>query len=610
MKNECSNPRRNFLKQSSTAAASIALGAALPSKTNMVQAAPVKNTGKITVSGNKVNVETHTLSAMFERGILRSLKSKITGEEYIALSASTVANPLSLTFNTDVELALGKEPESDIGSVTARAFGYDMAEFRFHGWNGDGILRIGIDRETGDMILEPSAYSSRPGVRACRYYLNGLGENLELVAPFWQGIKLDLTDPLIAGTHWTWPRNWEAGIAVLQSKSDGKSGFWVHTRDYNYRFKALKIGNGDIGNALGFDSEAYGPLDDNLSAGGVEWRVNVFNGGWQKPAEVFSDWLSERYNLDHEVSRRQEWMQDIRMAISWCRTDNKVLDMLAERVDPKKVLIHLPNWRKHRYDQNYPDYTPSEAGISFYQKGKAMGFHVMPHFNAIDMDPSHEVYELLRDFQSRWLGTKELWGWGPDAQFNLPESNNELKKHRSKNVMVKIHPGLGMWRSILCEAIQNASRQMGDLEGTFVDVTHNCVNLHNSIVENMTTAEGMNKLIHQVGNIGSGFVVGGEGLNEATFAGLSVAQAHLFMGGHTQLDGIERTGGCNISDILFGKVCKTIGYSGLTGRREEDDLRLQLHLDHGAIPTFTHASEELLGKPTKLVNRVFELANE
>jgi len=82
------------------------------------------------------------------------------------------------------------------------------------------------------------------------------------------------------------------------------------------------------------------------------------------------------------------------------------------------------------------------------------------------------------------------------------------------------------------------------------------------------------------------------------------------MGGHVPLEGIERTGGCNISDIFFGKVCRTIGYSGLTGKKDGDDLRLQLHLDHGAIPTFTNASVELLSKPTKLVNRVFELSNE
>ncbi len=563
MKNDCPNPRRNFFKQSARAVASLAFGSALSEKVNAVQAAPAQNAGKIIVSGDKINVETHTLSAVFESGILLSLKSKITGEEYISLPASTIPNPLSLTFNTDVELTLGKLSNNDIGSVTARSFGDDAAEFRFHAWNGDGVVRISIDHVTGDMIIEPSAYSSRPGVRACRFYLNGLSENLELIAPFWQGIKLELTDPLIAATHWTWPRNWEAGIAILQSKSNGKSGFWVHTQDYNYRFKALKIGNGDIGHALGFDSEAYGPLDDNLSAGGVVWRINVFNGGWQKPANIFRDWLSIRYNLDYEVTRRQDWMQDIRMAISWCRTDNKILDMLAERIDPKKVLIHLPNWRRDRYDQNYPDYTPSEAGISFYRKGQAMGFHVMPHFNAIDMDPSHEVY----------------------ADITSACSFDSCKRNMS-------------------------SQQMGYLEGTFIDVTHNCVNLHNSIVENMTTAEGMNKLIHQVGNIEGGLVVGGEGLNEATFAGLSVAQAHLFMGGHVPLAGIERTGGCNISDILFGKVCRTIGYSGLTGRNDGDDLRLQLHLDHGAIPTFTHASVELLSKPTKLVNRVFELANE
>ena len=40
-----------------------------------------------------------------------------------------------------------------------------------------------------------------------------------------------------------------------------------------------------------------------------------------------------------------------------------------------------------------------------------MGFHVMPHFNSIDMDPSHPVYNRIRDFQYRHIETKQLLGW-------------------------------------------------------------------------------------------------------------------------------------------------------------------------------------------------------
>ena len=40
-----------------------------------------------------------------------------------------------------------------------------------------------------------------------------------------------------------------------------------------------------------------------------------------------------------------------------------------------------------------------------------MGFHAMPHCNAIDMDPTHPAYAYLRDFQYRDIESKQIQGW-------------------------------------------------------------------------------------------------------------------------------------------------------------------------------------------------------
>jgi len=44
--------------------------------------------------------------------------------------------------------------------------------------------------------------------------------------------------------------------------------------------------------------------------------------------------------------------------------------------------------------------------------------------------------------------------------------------------MVKVHPGLGLWRSILGESVAEASRELA-LESAFIDVTLTTGNLHN-----------------------------------------------------------------------------------------------------------------------------------
>ena len=46
-----------------------------------------------------------------------------------------------------------------------------------------------------------------------------------------------------------WPMSWEAGLAILQSAS---GGFYIHTEDTGYRYKALKTGTKKDPFILGF----------------------------------------------------------------------------------------------------------------------------------------------------------------------------------------------------------------------------------------------------------------------------------------------------------------------------------------------------------------------
>jgi len=174
--------------------------------------------------------------------------------------------------------------------------------------------------------------------------------------------------------------------------------------------------------------------------------------------------------------------------------------------------------------------------------------------------------------------------------------------------MVKVHPGLSMWRSILGENINKASKDL-DLDCVFIDVTLVTQNLHNCLVESITSTEGMKRLIGHIVLLKNGLVVGGEGLNEITMQGLSFAQAHLFKSWQVSIDGLERTGGCNLNQLLFGRLCKTIGYSGLSGKDKDEENRIQIHLDHGCIPTITIDSAKEISDPNNAVKRLIDLAS-
>ncbi|HWS01127.1 MAG TPA: DUF6259 domain-containing protein, partial [Prolixibacteraceae bacterium] len=442
---------------------------------------------------------------------------------------------------------------------------------------------------------------------ACRWNLSGLKQSLELVAPFFQGVRLKLDDPLIKNIRWGWPFQWEAGLAIFQS---AKGGLWVHTQDDKYRFKAIQTGTQNDPYTIGFDSEAYGPIDDNLSAGGLCWRINTYQGDWKVPAEKYRQWYWQAYNLDAEEQLREKWINDVKFAISWCPGDPAILDALNKKIPPKKVLIHFPDWRTDKYDENYPTFNPGESAKAFIKKGQQMGFNIMPHFNSIDMDPSNPVYSMVRDFPYRSVETKQLqgWSWYNRRVIGVPESNTNRLNNRDKKVMVKIHPGLGLWRSILGQNMLKPVRELS-LNLVFIDVTLCIWNIHNALVESMPPTEGMNRLIKYVSELGPGLVVGGEGLNEITAQRQSFAQVHLFRSSQDSIEGIERSGGCNLNQVLFGRLVKTFGYSNLSGKNKDTETRMQLHLDHGAMPTVTISSADEIANPNAAVKRMLEIGN-
>jgi len=220
-----SGSRRSFLKQAAATAAAGAMavrasgGATRP----RVQVSGSDGRTSIDVRDGRLQIETRTLTAIFDKGLIASLKSKATGEEFIG-GHSPDTRPLQLLYRGGESVAVD---ESRFGSIASRKVSDRRAEVLVHSWDADGLLGISIDAESGDVIVEPSAFSSRPGVRACRWTIGGIRPDLSLVAPLFQGIKLKLDDALLRGSRWTWPQAWEAGFAVLQGPA---GGFWVHTQ--------------------------------------------------------------------------------------------------------------------------------------------------------------------------------------------------------------------------------------------------------------------------------------------------------------------------------------------------------------------------------------------
>ena len=561
----------------------------------------------IKVVENRIDVNTRTMTARLVDGWLVSIKSKETGEEFIAGAARGGGSALELIYakNEAVPVSSGQMLSYKMFQINDT-----MAEIRYHNWDADGIVLLSEDAETGDLLIEPSAYSSRAGVRSVRYNLRGLRHDMKLVAPLWQGLRTEFDNPSFAGRRAPWPITWEAGLVIAEGAG---GGVWAHTRDTEYRFKTLTIGAPDDPFGFGLESDNYGPIADQISAGGLVWRINVFKGDWHTPAAVYRDWLWDAFSLAKEEALRPEWFGKVAFGVSWCPSDIKLLEALAEKIDPRKVVLHHPNWRKFGYDEDYPYFVPSDEGRAFVARCHELGFNVMPHCSSMEIDPSLPEFHYLDDFAVRDLETGRRLGWSwvdSNASMGVPGSDIALRTHKINKVMIKIHTAFPTWHSVLRERIREAVDEL-DLENVFIDVSLCLYNAQRGLVNNTPTTQGFLQEIRHLQAIGRGgrpLYIGAEGLNEITMRGVSFAQVHLFnrTDGQTQLG----TGKCDLNRFMFGKLVRAFGYAQLSGADEDSAIFMQSHVDHGAVPTVTVRSAGEILNPNAAVAKMIKLANE
>lgn len=543
--------------------------------------------------------ETTWLKGKIKDGSICQLFSKQTGQTLIPeFDPESVA--LSLVYANDEETFLGKVVKSEIKVIQ---YSENYVEFRFSSWNGDGVISYQIDPETDDILIEPSALSTRTHVKACRWSLFHVPHSTECALPLFQGVYGQIAHPRFQG-NWVWPYRWEAPIAVFSYKNEG---FWVHSQDYQGIFKALHVDT--VQDRIAFESQAAGPISSNLSAGGVVWRLQHYKGDWSSPLEIYKNWYDKYLQSRNIKANRKSWIKDVKLAVTWCPSELWVLDLLEKYIHPSDIFLHIPHWRKDLYDVNYPDYTPSEKGLQFIQAASKRGFRVFPHMNCNDMDPNHEYFKIVQDFVYREMGTDHIlgWSWVNNNYRPLPVSRKVLFESRDCNVMTKIHPGLAMWRSLLAESVKKSLDTMG-MENLFLDVPLCMYNLENGYVDNTTTVDGMRKLLDKIGLLSPEMVLAGEGRNEVIAPYLSFAQEHLINFWETDPQIIYDTA-IPFSDRLFGDFCRTIGYNNCSGSTKESELIINSHIKHNAIPTISVWEPSHLENPNPTIAKILKSLN-
>jgi hypothetical protein len=545
--------------------------------------------------------ESATTSVEFVGAKLVSIKSVQTGEAFLDRELAQDVPPCDLYHQVGKISPLGVHPlasEVHYHLLTER-----IAEIVLNDWECDVSLRVSIDEQTGDILVEPSAWTMQGGVAGIGLNVPGIMPGLDVVAPFQQGARLPLDHPQIQGKQADWPHSWEAGFLVFHGK---EAGFTVQAWDEHSIFKQVRIGHEKSPHTVAFVTQAYGPLEQNRCVGNIAWRISAYQGDWSVPVKRYRDWLWEAYRLDRAKDMRPAWIDDIRLAVSWCPAVPELLDALAGHIDPQTVFLHVPHWRPYGYDQDYPSFTPSEEGRGFLEKARAMGFHVAPHANACQMNPDHPFFFQARDFCTRsptdlrWGG----WSWLPVEgwrSFGPPQSYSLMPVHKEWNVLVNVHLAWSPWRRQLTRQVAEMIQDL-NLDSIFVDVSQLIHNSDNAILEGLRYAEGSRKLIRELAELAPQFCVAGEARNEISTQYLSMVQFHLYNYAHAvamrgeEVDWVlEAT--LPVNEVLFKGLTRGIGYN--YGRGGNRRAMIDATLKQGAIPTLIFGTKDPVGELEK-----------
>lgn len=199
-------------------------------------------------------VRSATTEITFEGVRIVSIKDAITGEEFLARELGADVPGLTLFHQNGKESPLGTHPLAS--EVHTHVLTERIAEIVLNDWECDVSLRISVDDETGDILIEPSAWTLQGGIHGIGLNIPGTRCDLDIVGPFQQGARLPITHPQMQGKRADWPNTWEAGFLVFQGR---EGGFSVQTWDDRFIFKQVRIGHAQDPHTVSFVTQAYGP---------------------------------------------------------------------------------------------------------------------------------------------------------------------------------------------------------------------------------------------------------------------------------------------------------------------------------------------------------------
>lgn len=449
-----------------------------------------------------VLAETHRYTARFQKGVLTHFHNKLTQETYTQGESEAITR-----------MKAGR-------SLWAQ---YKIPEIKRHSplkclliykdtWGDNNVqlhLFIGIDSDTGELLVRQKASSETGGIERIMWGFSNLSESvIDVIAPVRGG------QILVNSDRYHYPAKWRTPLVILQGQ---RGGVFVRSDDTQYRFKTLEYRPEGGSIAINFWEIPQTPFDQQKEWITATWRVNAYQGSWEVPALEYREWMHAALK---PVNRTEmpAWVKDIELVIIHAdpldRVETSVIDILSQYVDPHKTMLYVTGWRKAGWSLNYPDQTPTDNFGEFIKKAHKYGFKVMLHTNMAACSLLHPLYSEFEKYAmiDEWSGEK--------IGTRLNSATEPLKRQ-----YIWINPASNNFRRTLVNGLKNVWETYR-VDAFHLDISD--VVFNNSPIDGLTMAEG-NILLHQeLRDAMPGIVLGGERLNDVTFLYESFAQSYNF----------------------------------------------------------------------------------
>ena len=373
-------------------------------------------TARIDKTGRGAIAETTRFRAQIRDGVLVSFFNKLTGEEYLAKEGRPDGIlphlPSGLgTQHTDSERESARKlfewpwwehpttaswPNHHYPTTTS-SFAFQAKDkldvmLTYKGLsNGTGdfsdesfALEVGIDAETGDLLVTPAAEAPRGGVYGCGFTLSALSPEITVEAPIFEGLRLDRhMQPALSVNQWA--NFWDYAFVALNGEKTGAVGLWCQDKELKV-YKTLFYLINEQGLSLSVHAMNLPPFNELKSARPMTWRLQAFDKSWAQAAARFREWRVKNV----KIAPRPDWVKKLSfmeygMDKASPVNETALLEQYFGGKDLDRVLTWAPAVRGAGFDNNHANNDPYPGFREDMQGWKAKHLKLMVYLQPMIM---------------------------------------------------------------------------------------------------------------------------------------------------------------------------------------------------------------------------------